>query len=1376
MLAVLLVISVAMSVIRPQLKSLVFAEEAVEETVSENGTIDDGTPVDVTSEITTDENNAEVDMTDEVATEETEKSDAVSDKAVADAEDTAANGKTADTQEEFSDATVADTESAINQEEQTEDYKVDTANDTQTEDLDLSETEAVNEESDNEAHEAVKLTARVPESGCDITINAPEGSLPYPEDELSLSARELVPGTMEYALYLQATAMVLEQESANDISFARFFDIEILKDGEKVEPLKSVEVKICYDDAPEIAEEDEFSIVHFASQGTEVINDVELNEDATEIVYEQGSFSVTATVVTPINPHWEDVVDGQGNHTQVLRDNNHDYILVATCDNKVYTVQNDGSLNEIPASNYVKVGDAVTEITEDAPFMWKYSMDASKMYIRYVSDGFEYDGNKLAQKYAYTNITPDVAEGIIVCTPYHEEDENRTVVYEDGHVKYDFYPENYPIVFADNEIKSESGKYLTLNSSRTKIQGNASDPNDGVKFYFAKGKNLNDETYIDEQLGGKAYNHVVNHIDISISDTLQIDIPLAYGDYYDKDGNVVLTIDREHYPNGYNLHVSQKVSVSQKQLRKAKITASKREVNANGDVVPGETLNDVFYITGYSANAETSLSTPQVRIEGIFKVANIAPGDNGDSTVKAARLNNRILYTVDAVEPNARFYYTNPNNPEEHLYDARGQELYIEADVTIKDSFDYFDPRNECPPLHGTQYSTHEDGEGNKVDFESYWQAGEIHGWGISGMDFKLSGEATVDIRPYAIEIENKIIDTDGNPIIPRDKITGFKYGVYVDPAGNSDSAVGKNVGGYKGDSFDYSSYSKVTDKTIDIDNDPSKNATNIVYEYDLPEGMVYIDEDKSTVPEFIIDQDGNKWAYRKTFIETEYVWRDGDSNNGSRHFSKDYNKSDSSFNSAPEVVGTYGNEFNKFLEFYVRNVYVKIEPPTKQEVSPYEGNGALGGVDVGDEITYEISYRNYKNKAADVVIKDKLDKNVEFVSASDSGVYDAATHTVTWTLKDVASDESGKVTLKVKVLEGALTKNGGPGYVVNGGDTSTVQVGNDDEYTLELVENPVPKTSTKKEVFPYEGTGTLGGVNVGDSITYEIDYKNYKDVAADVIVKDKLDVNVKYVSSTDGGVYDAATHTVTWTIKEVPAGNDGKVSLVVKVLEGALEKNGGPGEVANGGITSTVKIGNDKEYSLDKVVNPVPKFPAKREIAPYEGIGTLGAVKVGDEITYEILFKNYKSAAADVIIKDKLDNNVEFVSASDNGVYDAATHTVTWTIKAVPADQEGRVTLKVKVLEGALASKGGPGKVANGGKTSTVKIGNDPEFELELVENPVPETTTVTPPSTSTVTPPDSSTNTSVKTGDKAPVTIMIWLILISIAGIVLLRNKKEI
>lgn len=1158
MLAVLLVISVVMSVIRPQFKNLVFAEEATE-TVSDDGTVDVGTPMDAAVQAATDEKDVEDDTSNE-ATE------------------------------------VEDTDAAINSEEQAEDNKaedifdsevgVDISSDvdSQADVKDLPDTDAIDEESSDTVSEAVSFSVRVPESGCDITINAPEGSLSYPADELTLSVRELIPGTMEYALYLQAAAVVLNQDSAADISFARFFDIEILKDGEKVEPALPVEVKIEYDDAPEIAKVDELSIVHFAEGGTEVIKDIELNEDATEIVYEQGSFSITATIVTTVTEPTK-TPDPLDPTEYIYHDNNHDYILVAVCDDKVYTVQDDGSLREIPASNYEKVGTDITKVTEDSSFLWKYTLlENDKKYIRYVSDGFDYNADKLAQVYAYTSIAPGEIAGIAISMPDYNDDENKTVNREGGQVIYDNNPENYSIVFAGNEIKSATAdKYLTLNADRTRIQGNATNPDDGVKFYFAKAA-LPDETELDTGLiGNKAYNHIVNHIDISISDTLDVDIPLAYGNYYDKDGNIVLTVDREHYPDGYNLHISQKVSVSQEQLRKAKITANKRLVDANGNAVPGDALDNVFYITGYSANAETSLSTPQVRIEGIFKVANIAPGNNGSDAVKAERLNNRILYTVEAVEPNARFYYTNPNNPEEHLYDPNGHELYIEADVTIKDSFDYFDTRNECPPLHGITYSSHP-GE----DFEPYWQAGEIHGWGISGMDFKLSGEATVDIRPYAIEIENKIIDTNGNPIIPLDKITGFKYGVYVNETGNPDSVIGKNAGGYNGDSFDLSSYHKVTDKTIDIDNDPSKNATNVVYEYSLPEGMVYIDEDKSTVPEFIIDKEGNRWVYKKTYIETEYVWRAGDLNNNNRHFSKDYNESDSTYNSVPEVVGTYGTEFNKFLEFYVRNVYEKIESPVKREIIPYEGNGALGGVDIGNEITYEISYKNYKNKAADVVIKDQLDKNVEFVSASDSGVYDAGTHTVTWTLKDVPSDKEGKVTLKVKVLEGALASNGGPGKVVNGGETSTVKVGNDLEYTLDLVENPVPKTSTKKEVFPYEGTGTLGGVNVGDIITYEIDYKNYKDVAADVIIKDKLDVNVKYVSSTDGGVYDEATHTVTWTIKNVPAGNDGTVSLVVKVLEGALEKNGGPGEVTNGGITSTVKVGNDKEYSLDEVVNPV--------------------------------------------------------------------------------------------------------------------------------------------------------------------------------------------
>ena len=62
-----------------------------------------------------------------------------------------------------------------------------------------------------------------------------------------------------------------------------------------------------------------------------------------------------------------------------------------------------------------------------------------------------------------------------------------------------------------------------------------------------------------------------------------------------------------------------------------------------------------------------------------------------------------------------------------------------------------------------------------------------------------------------------------------------------------------------------------------------------------------------------------------------------------------------------------------------------------------------------------------------------------------------------------------------MKVLEGALVSKGGQGKVVNGGETTTVKVGNDTEFTLEEVENPVPETPKKVETAPYKGSGEPG-------------------------------------------------------------------------------------------------------------------------------------------------------------------------------------------------------------------------------------------------------------------------------------------------------------
>ena len=128
-----------------------------------------------------------------------------------------------------------------------------------------------------------------------ITLNyGPNACIP---DGAELKVSEILPGDEVYQQYLDDSAAKLGVES-NAVSFARFFDIEILKDDEKIEPLKPVQVTIAYQDALELSEEQKLSVIHFAEEGTEVITEVSVNDEATEITYEQNSFSVTATLIT----------------------------------------------------------------------------------------------------------------------------------------------------------------------------------------------------------------------------------------------------------------------------------------------------------------------------------------------------------------------------------------------------------------------------------------------------------------------------------------------------------------------------------------------------------------------------------------------------------------------------------------------------------------------------------------------------------------------------------------------------------------------------------------------------------------------------------------------------------------------------------------------------------------------------------------------------------------------------------------------------------------------------------------------------------------------------------------------------------------------
>ncbi len=403
---------------------------------------------------------------------------------------------------------------------------------------------------------------------------------------------------------------------------------------------------------------------------------------------------------------------------------------------------------------------------------------------------------------------------------------------------------------------------------------------------------------------------------------------------------------------------------------------------------------------------------------------------------------------------------------------------------------------------------------------------------------------------------------------------------------------------------------------------------------------------------------------------------------------------------------------------------------PTKEAQLPENKNA----VEVGDTIEYTIKYHNSRNVAATVTITDVLDKGLTFESASRNGSYNAENRTVTWTLSNVVPFEDGSVTLRVTVNEEA--KHADETAAVKNQATVVIP-GNDAEirYDTNPVETPVepekPTDPTKEATGIDEKSGT---VTVGQQIEYTIGYRNHNNAAAAVTVTDKLDKGVKFLFASEGGVYDEATHTVTWKFDKVAPFTTDKVTLKVEVTEAAREPENDETQ-ATVKNSASVAIGNEAAVDTNVVDLPVkPEEPEKPE-KKATNLDQTGTKKVGDEIVYTIEYHNHLNTVENITVVDKLDEGVDFVSADNGGAYDAETHTVTWKFDKVAPFKGGTVTLTVAVNENARRITDDE-TTATVDNAATVEVGNDYTSTSETVKVPVT---------------PDDPTDPTKKADDKA-------------------------
>ena len=347
-------------------------------------------------------------------------------------------------------------------------------------------------------------------------------------------------------------------------------------------------------------------------------------------------------------------------------------------------------------------------------------------------------------------------------------------------------------------------------------------------------------------------------------------------------------------------------------------------------------------------------------------------------------------------------------------------------------------------------------------------------------------------------------------------------------------------------------------------------------------------------------------------------------------------------------TVSGYGNISNKVVvgnKTIFKNVDVPEITP-KKDVNNTTPN-------FGENVAYTIVVSNDGiSDAKQVVITDTLAKGLKFLGANYNGVYDENTHTVTWTL-DIDAGKTVELKVNVTVEDYGVLVN----RVTVGDKTSSVDIA-------------VP------EIIP-DKTANVTDANFGDNVTYTVTVTNDGDVdASQVVIVDQLGNGLKYVSSSDGGVWDEKTNTVTWIV-DLAAGKTKTLNVVATV-------------VGYGNVTNSLAVGN----KTSKINVNVP------EITPNKTVDNKNP-NFGDNVTYTIVVSNDGAAdAKNVVVKDILAPGFKFIEANYGGVYDELTRTVTWI---VDVNAKGHVDLTIKVIVedyGVLTNN-----VTVGNKTSSVNI-----------------------------------------------------------------------
>ena len=309
------------------------------------------------------------------------------------------------------------------------------------------------------------------------------------------------------------------------------------------------------------------------------------------------------------------------------------------------------------------------------------------------------------------------------------------------------------------------------------------------------------------------------------------------------------------------------------------------------------------------------------------------------------------------------------------------------------------------------------------------------------------------------------------------------------------------------------------------------------------------------------------------------------------------------------------------------------------------------GPVNVGQTGVYTITLiNNGPDAAKNIKVTDPLPDGFSLGSIS-AGSYDGTV----WTIPSL--DNGAIATL-------TFTR------VMTSADIGTTKTNTATETQCTCNPNPVtPQTATiytNKAVLSLTKTTTKSNYNVGDTAVYNIDVlNNGPDTATNVVVTDTLPVGLTYLSSTFGGVYDAATRTVTWTVASLDNGVHFLATVSATVTADAAAKT----------LTNNLQVKNDQMVDPVSTTASIHVPSAALELTKTVNTKT---PKIGDTVIYTLIVQNHgPDAATSVKVTEVVPTGLKFVGVDsvNYGTYDP--NTGVWTIGNLPANEVAKLVLR---------------------------------------------------------------------------------------------------